>query len=63
MPFWLQAVCALILFVGVVPLFVWANTGSLRAARYALKRYLLCVAVVAAPAALFCLVYWAMLNL
>ena len=30
-PLWLQVILAIVLLVGVVPLFVWANTGRLSA--------------------------------
>lgn len=60
---WFWYAVAMLALVAVVPLFVWANTGRLSSARYALRRYLLCMGILAAPAVLFCAVYWAMLNL
>jgi hypothetical protein len=63
MPPWLQFVLAIAGLFAVVPLFVLANTTRPAAAWYALKRYVLCMAILAAPAALFTLVYWGMLNL
>jgi hypothetical protein len=58
MPVWLQYTLTMVALVAVVPLFVWANTGRLSSAWYALKRYLLCMAILAAPGAVFTLVYW-----
>lgn len=55
MPLWLHAGIVVILLLAVVPAFVWANTGRLSSAWYALKRYLLCLGVIAAPAAVWLL--------
>lgn len=57
MPVWLQFALTIVGLVAVVPLFVLANTTSLSAAWYALRQYLLCMGILAAPAALITLVY------
>lgn len=62
MPLWLRTALTVILLLAVVPLFVLANTGRASSAWYALKRYLLCLAILIVPAALFTLVYWFMLS-
>jgi hypothetical protein len=59
---WVWYGLAILALVAVVPLFVWANTGRLSSARYALRRYLLCLGIIIVPGALFSLVYWLMLN-
>lgn len=58
MPDWLLFTLTIAGLLSVVPLFVLANTSSLAAAWYALKRYLLCWAILIVPAVLFNLVYW-----
>jgi hypothetical protein len=58
---WFWYGLAILALVAVVPLFVWANTGRLSSARYALKRYLLCLGILIAPGVLFSLVYWLMI--
>ena len=62
MPLWLHAGIVVILLLAVVPAFVWANTGRLSSAWYALKRYLLCLAILIVPGAVFTLVYWLMVS-
>jgi hypothetical protein len=59
---WVWFVLAILALVAVVPLFVWANTGRLSSAWYALKRYLLCLAILVVPAAVLAGAYWVMLN-
>jgi hypothetical protein len=59
---WVWYWLGMLALVAVVPLFVWANTGRASSAWYALKRYLLCLAILAIPALLFLPVYWFMLN-
>lgn len=51
---WFWYGLTILALVAVVPLFVWANTGRASSARYALKRYLLCLAILVTPA----LLYW-----
>jgi uncharacterized phage infection (PIP) family protein YhgE len=58
MPLWLQATVTVALLIAVVPLFVWANTGRASSAWYAFKRYLLCLGILAVPAAVVTLGYW-----
>lgn len=62
MPLWLQVTLFVAGLVSVVPLFVLANTSRPAAAWYALKRYLLCWAILIVPAALFNLVYWFIIS-
>jgi hypothetical protein len=59
---WVWYGLAMVALVAIVPLFVWANTGRLSSARYALKRYLLCLGILALPALLFVPVYWYMIS-
>jgi hypothetical protein len=59
---WVWYWLAMAALVAVVPLFVWANTGRASSAWYALKRYLLCLGILALPAALFVPVYWFMVS-
>lgn len=59
---WFWYVLAILALVAVVPLFVWANTGRLSSARYALRRYLLCLLVLAVPALVVVPVYWFMVS-
>jgi hypothetical protein len=59
---WLWYWLAILALLAVVPLFVWANTGRASSAWYALKRYLLCLAILAIPALLFVPVYWFMVS-
>lgn len=59
---WVWYGVAMLCLLAVVPLFVWANTGRPASAWYALKRYLLCLAIIAAPAAVFVPVYWFIIS-
>jgi hypothetical protein len=53
---------AILALLAVVPLFVWANTGRLSSAWYALKQYLLCLGIICAPATVW-LLWTIMVNL
>lgn len=59
---WVWYGLAILALLAVVPLFVWANTGRLSSARYALRRYLLCLAILAAPGAVVAGAYWLMFS-
>lgn len=59
---WVWYGVTVILLLAVVPLFVWANSGRLSSARYALKRYLLCLAILIVPGTVFTGVYWLMVT-
>lgn len=59
---WVWYWLAILALLAVVPLFVWANTGRASSAWYALRRYLLCLGILAAPGVLFTAVYWLMLS-
>lgn len=63
MPVWLQVTLTLGGMVAVVPLFILGNTGSPKAAWEALRGFLLCMAILAAPAALLGAVMWVMRHL
>jgi len=60
MPVWLQVTLLLVGFASVVPLFVLANTSNPRAAWRALKEYLMCMGILAAPAGLYLVGSWLM---
>jgi hypothetical protein len=59
---WFWYGLAILALVAVVPLFVLANTGRLSSARYALKRYLLCLGILAIPALVIVPAYWYMVS-
>lgn len=59
---WVKYGAVILALVAVVPVFVLANTGRPSSAWYALKRYLLCLAILCAPAAVFVPVYWFMVS-
>jgi hypothetical protein len=59
---WFWYGLAILALLAVVPLFVWANTGRLSSARYALKRYLLCLAILGIPALVVVPAYWFMVS-
>jgi hypothetical protein len=61
MPLWLETTLTIAALLSVVPLAVLANTSSPKAAWRASKEYVLYLAILVVPGALFTLVYWLML--